>query len=143
MSLEQVEITKAIVAALATLGVASLGLFGVVISSRKPSKDKPPVAGDTGKALDSFNGTQNEFMALVIADNKTQREELHDLREAVESIKKHQDTFLGAVRRYLIKLATAWSSDNGPMPWPDDSDFQILEETLPNWRGATTTRKDS
>jgi hypothetical protein len=136
VSFDQVEITKAVLAALATLGVAALGLFGVIISSRKPSKAKPPTTTDTGKALDSFNGTQNEFMALVIADNKTQREELHELRAAVESIKKHQDTFLGAVRRYLIKLATAWNSTDGPMPWPDDPDFQILEETLPNWRGT-------
>lgn len=134
MSPETVEVAKAVIAALATLGVAILGVVGVVISSRKPSKDKPPAIDNAGHKLDQFNGTQNEFMALVISDNKTQREELAELRLAVESIKKHQDTFLGAVRRYLIKLAHAWGTTDEPMPWPDDPDFQILEETLPKWR---------
>lgn len=136
MNPEQVEIAKAMLAALATLGVAGLGLVGVVISSKKTSKDKPPVTTD-GHRLDHFNGTQNEFMALVIADNKSQREKLEKLESTVESIKLHQDTFLGAVRRYLMKLAEAWGTVEGPMPWPDETDFHILEDTLPNWRGNT------
>jgi len=135
VSPDQVDIAKAILAAMATVTVAGLGLLGVVISSRKPSKDKPPFIDDAGRKLDQFNGTQNEFMALVISDNKTQRQELSELRQAVESIKAHQDTFLGAVRRYLMKLAAAWDTSAGPMPWPDETDFQILEETLPKWRG--------
>lgn len=141
MSPDQVEIAKAVLAALATLGVAALGLFGVILSSRKPSKDKPPLGGDPGHALNTFNGTQNEFMALVIADNRTQREELAELKQTVDSIKQHQDSFLGAVRRYLMKLATAWGLE-GPMPWPDDTDYHILEETLPTWRGETARKEE-
>ena len=141
MSPEQVDLAKAVLAALATLGVAALGLLGVVISSRKPSKDKPPV-GDTAHVLDTFNGTQNEFMSLVIADNKTQREELAELKKSVDSIRRHQDTFSHAVRRYLEKLASSWGIDRGPMPWPDATDFHLLEETLPNWRGENE-RKDN
>ena len=137
MNPEQVEITKAILASLATVAVAALGLVGGVLSSKKTSKDKLPVVkDDAGNRLDAFNGTQNEFMALVIADNKTQREELAELRTAVEAIRQHQDRFLGAVRRYLIKLASAWDASGGPMPWPDEQDFQILEATLPKWRGS-------
>ena len=137
MNPEQVEITKAILASLATVAVAALGLVGVVLSSKKTSKDKLPVVrDDAGNRLDTFNGTQNEFMALVIADNKTQREELAELRLAVEAIRKHQDRFLGAIRRYLIKLASAWDTSGGPMPWPDEQDFQTLEEILPKWRGT-------
>ena len=141
MSTENVEILKAVLAALATIAVAALSLFGVVLSARRPSKTKVPVGGDTGHKLDSFNGTQNEFMALVIADNKTQREELHELKQTVESIKQHQDSFLGAVRRYLVKLAHAWGTAS-TMPFPDDNDFRILEETLPDWRGTANKRKE-
>jgi hypothetical protein len=133
LSPEQVEIIKAVLATIATLGVAALGTWGVIRQAQKPSKDKVAVQGDTGTRLDSFNGTQNEFMALVIADNKTQRDKLLRLEATVESIKVHQDTFMGAVRRYILKLATAWT--DGPMPWPDEEDFQILEETLPKRRG--------
>lgn len=136
MSPEAVEIFKAVAAAVATVFTALLVFFGVVVSSRKPSTLKPPT-GDTGKALEQFNGTQNEFMALVVADNaalragqERQEARIKELGETVESIKEHQETFLGAVRRYLMKLAQAWGLDT-PMPWPDEDDFHILEDTLP------------
>lgn len=146
MSPETIEILKALLATAGTLGVAALGLAGVIYSSRRPSRTKPPT-GNTGKALDEFNGTQNEFMSLVIADNKTLRETMNGLEEKVtraldevSSVKRHQETFLGAVRRYLMKLATAWVGPD-PMPWPDEGDFHILEITLPN-RGSDN-RKES
>lgn len=126
---EEIEVLKAIIAAAGTILVAYIGYLGVRASARKPSKDKPPV-GDTAKPLQEFNGTQNEFMALVIADNADLRGQLVELKVTVESIKDHQESFLGAVRRYLMKLATAWVGPD-PMPWPDDADFHILEETLP------------
>ena len=128
MSPENAEILKAVIATLGTIAVAGLGLWGVILSSRKPSKDKPPTSSN---GLEGFNGTQNEFMALVIADNKDLRTQMGDLRGTVNDIKDHQENFLGAVRRYLMKLATAWRGPE-PMPWPDDADFHILEETLPS-----------
>jgi len=137
MSPENVELLKALVATGGTIGVAIIGLLGVMYSSKKPSKTKPPT-GDTGKALEHFTGTQNEFMSLVIADNKALRESMKSMEEKiaqavddVSSVKHHQETFLGAVRRYLMKLATAWSGPH-PMPWPDDEDLLILEQTLPD-----------
>lgn len=134
-----VEITKAVVAGLATIIVAGLSLLGIMYQARKPSKTKPPV-GETGPALETFNGTQNEFMALVVADNKDLRQQMGELKTIVTEVKEHQENFLGAVRRYLMKLASAWGQP-GPMPWPDDNDFHILEDTLPN-RGGTITRRD-
>jgi hypothetical protein len=140
-----VEIVKAIVASVSTIVVAALALLGVIYQARKPSRTKPPESSSsstTGQALEAFNGTQNEFMALVIADNKTMRIEMTAMKETVEGIKKHQDTFLGAVRRYLMKLASAWDN-SGPMPWPDENDFHILEDTLPSRpAGGTIKRKD-
>ena len=142
LSPEMIEILNAAIAAFATLGVAGLALIGVIYQARKPSKDKPPT-GDTGKALNEFNGTQNEFMALVIADNATLRKQMGELTSVVDQIKDHQDSFLGAVRRYLMKLATAWIGPE-PMPWPDDNDFHILEDTLPGRpSGGTVLRKES
>jgi len=145
--LMDIEVLKAGIAAIATICVAALGLYGVIKQSQKPSSTKPPT-GDTGKALEGFNGTQNEFMALVVADNKSMREEMGSLKasvnralEELEEVKKHSETFLGAVRRYLMKLASAWG-ETGPMPWPDDNDFHILEDTLPN-RRRDIERKDS
>lgn len=130
MSTDQVEIIKAVVAALATVITALFVLLGVIYQTRKPSTTKPPVVGDTGKALEQFNGTQNEFMALVIADNKGLRTELETVKSMVTEIKTHQDNFINAVKRYLVKLAASWP---GPehMPWPDDEDFPILEDMLP------------
>lgn len=137
-----VEIWKAVIGAVATITVAALGLYGVIRSARKPSNTKPP-EGKTGPALETFNGTQNEFMALVVADNKDLRQQMVDLKSSVESIKQHNETFFGAVRRYILKLATAWGQP-GPMPWPDDNDFHILEDTLPSRpAGGTIARKES
>lgn len=146
MSAEAVEIIKAVAAALATVLTAVFVFLGVVYSSRKTSNTKKPVAEnpDTGKALTEFNGTQNEFMALVIADNaalragqnrqdqvlKEQNQTIDELKDMVESIKLHQDNFLSAVRRYLEKIALAWKVSD-TMPWPDEEDFHILEDTLP------------
>lgn len=135
------EVIKAIIGAMATVAVAALGLYGVIRQASKPSKTKPPVGEGTGPALEQFNGTQNEFMALVVADNKDLRSQMGELKSAVDSIKEHQETFLGAVRRYLMKLASAWGQP-GPMPWPDDNDFHILEDTLPT-RRSNLERKDS
>lgn len=143
------EVFKALIGALATVIVAALGLYGVIRSAKKPSATKPP-EGNTGPALEQFNGTQNEFMALVVADNRILREgqeaqkaEMAILKESVESIKLHNETFFGAVRRYILKLATAWG-EPGPMPWPDDNDFHILEDTLPGRSaGKTIARKEN
>jgi len=140
------EIIKAIIASLGTVTVAAIVLVGTFISSQKPSKSKPPT-GDT-RPLAEFNGTQNEFMALVIRDNTDLREQLggqidtlDELKRTVDSIKTHQETFMGAVRRYLMKLATAWAGPT-PMPWPDDADFHILEETLPAGRRMTINEEN-
>jgi hypothetical protein len=142
-----VEVLKAVIGALATVAVAALGLYGVIKSAQKPSRTKPP-EGNTSGALENFNGTQNEFMALVVSDNKSLRDGQTELTRKVEQaleelaeVKRHSETFLGAVRRYLMKLATAWGNP-GPMPWPDDNDFHILEDTLPN-RSRDIERKDS
>ena len=126
-----IEVMKAIIGAAATVAVAALGLYGVIHSASKPSKTKPPTGNTGPQALQTFSGTQNEFMALVITDNKTMREEIHGLRGSVEEIKEHQETFVAAVRRYLTKLASAWGHE-AAMPWPDENDFHLLEDTLPN-----------
>lgn len=134
------EIIKALLATVATLIVGAMTLAGVILSSRKPSTTKPPKSTN----LQEFNGTQNQFMALVIADNADLRKRMEEQREistnqeiklnevalALDGIKVHQNNFLAAVRRYLMKLASAWVGPD-PMPWPDDVDFHILEETLP------------
>lgn len=143
MSPEQVEIFKAIAGAIATILAAVLAVTGVIYAASRPSKIKPPVP--QGGLPAEFNGTQNEFMALVVADNRDLREGqerqnkvladqnrvIDELKAMVESIKDHQDQFLFAVRRYLMKLASEWP---GPekMPWPDEEDFHILEDTLPS-----------
>lgn len=138
------EIVKAALASLATVLVAGFVLLGTIISSKKPSKDKPPTGAGH---LSEFSGTQNEFMALVVRDNKELRDRqavldelMQELKLTVDSIKVHQETFMGAVRRYLMKLATAWAGP-GAMPWPDDADFHILEETLPAANLARDTTK--
>lgn len=146
-SSEAVEIAKAIIAVIGTLGVAGLAFMGVVYQSRKPSKTKLPV-GDTTTALERFDGNQNEFMTLVIADNRSLRNDINDLNdkfdkisEELEDVRRNSETFVTAVRRYLYKLASAWGQ-GGPMPWPDDNDFHILEDALPN-RTGIIERKDN
>lgn len=129
--LQDVEVLKAVIGAIATITVAALSLYGVIRAAQRPSRTKPPVEGDTGKALQEFNGTQNEFMALVIADNTDLRGQLQQVKDMVEKIQEHQNQFIGAVRRYLMKLAHAWPGP-GYMPPPDDEDFHILEDTLPS-----------
>lgn len=130
------EVVKALIGGLATILVAALGLYGVIRQASKPSRTKPPTT--TGpQTLQTFSGTQNEFMALVIADNKTLRENqegqnrvMEELKETVGEIKEHQDKFVAAVQRYLIRLAAAWGHES-TMPWPEEDDFHLLEDTLP------------
>lgn len=129
----------ALPAMLTLVGVAITALFAFLASRARKS---PPVV-DEPKAppspLANFSGTQNEFMALVIADNAAIRAELAGVRVEVEGLRTElqearslHGAFERAVRRYLELLASQWPGPD-PMPWPESDDLAVLERTLPRY----------
>ncbi|MBY0397390.1 MAG: hypothetical protein K2X91_13125, partial [Thermoleophilia bacterium] len=139
----------AVPAVLTLVGVAITALFAFLASR---ARKNPPAIVDEPKVapspLANFSGTQNEFMALVIADNAAIRSELGDVKREVESLRTElqearsiHGAFERAVRRYLELLAGVWPGPD-PMPWPDSDDIAVLERTLPRWgRGRNGQRK--
>ena len=135
-------------ALLTLVGVSITALFAFLASrARKspPAVDEPKVAPSP---LANFSGTQNEFMALVIADNAAIRSELATVRTEVEGLRTElqqarsvHGAFERAVRRYLELLAGVWPGPE-PMPWPESDDLAVLERTLPRYgRGRNGHRK--
>jgi hypothetical protein len=125
-------------ATLTFLGVVIAALFAFLASRARKT---PPPASDEPKAppspLASFSGTQNEFMALVIADNTAIRTELGLVKQDVARLSNELDAarsshgaFERAVRRYLELLASAWIGPD-PMPWPESDDLAVLDRALP------------
>lgn len=127
-------------ASLTALGVIVTALFAYLASRarKNPPPDEPePKAAPS--PLASFSGTQNEFMALVIADNAAIRSDVATLQAKVRSLESdlatardQHSTFERAVRRYLELLAREWPGPS-PMPWPDAGDLGTLERVLPRW----------
>lgn len=127
-----------ITGAFATLGIIAAGILARVgLHPKTPTKD--PDSKHTGDdvLLSTYSGEQNDFMHLVIEDSKTLHARLDKFEGLVEQLQKERTTLIGAFTRYITKLTRAWGS-GGTMPYPDDDDVKILEETLPaNWRNQT------
>lgn len=134
-------------AALTLLGVSVTDLFAFLASRARKT---PPAPVDEPKVppspLASFSGTQNEFMALVIADNAAIRAELAGVRVEVEGLRTElqearslHGAFERAVRRYLELLASVWAGPE-PMPWPESDDLAVLDRALPRQGRARNGR---
>lgn len=137
----------ALPAVLTLLGVSITALFAFLASRARKS---PPALAEEPKVapspLASFSGTQNEFMALVIADNAAIRSELATVRLEVEGLRGElqeartiHGAFERAVRRYLELLAGIWPGPD-PMPWPESDDLAVLERTLPRYGRGRNAR---
>lgn len=121
----------------AFLGILVTAIAARVFSHPKTPKVDPDLSRNkTESVLSSYTGDQNDFIRLVIHDSKDIHERLAQLDEVVDRMKKERHQFLGAVGRYISKLSLAWGNpNNSKMPYPDENDFSLLEETLPvNWR---------
>lgn len=142
------DLNVAVPAALTLVGVAVTAVFAYLASR---ARNAPPPAEPEAQALPSplakFSGTQNEFMALVIADNAAIRVELAGVKTEVEKLRGElqearsaHGAFERAVRRYLELLAGAWPGPES-MPWPDSDDLAVLERTLPRYGRRGNTRQ--
>ena len=121
--------------AFALFGIITAGYFAKAGSKPKIPKEDPDANHPaTQSLLASYTGEQNAFMHLVIEDSKTVHERLDKFEVIVDQMKKERTQLIGAFTRYINKLVSAWGS-GGKMPYPDEEDFKILEETLPSdWR---------
>ena len=127
----------------AFLGILVTAIAARVFSHpRTPKVDPDATRNKMDSVLATYTGDQNEFIRLVIHDSKDIHERLAQLDEVVDRMKKERHQFLGAVGRYISKLSQVWGSTNElKMPYPDDADFTLLEETLPaNWRRNSTNK---
>lgn len=101
---------------------------------KTPTVDPDSKHTGTESLLSTYSGEQNDFMHLVIEDSKAVHERLDKFEGIVEHMKRERTQLIGAFARYISKLVRAWGG-GGTMPYPDDEDFKILEETLPaDWR---------
>lgn len=101
-----------------------------ISESEKNEQSKPVVPATP---LSKFSGTQNEFMELVIRDNAELRSRVDSVERAQQAEAARHADFRRAVRRYLTRLASDWPGPDA-MPWPDEADITILEDTLPRFR---------
>lgn len=135
------DVISTVVITAGTVLVALITALFAWVSSRGRAKVKPDDAPLVPPSpLANFSGTQNEFMALVIADNQELRDQINGLSSRVRAAERtledalgHHSQFQVAVRRYLEQLASSWP---GPatMPWPSEADLGLLEQTLPRFR---------
>lgn len=130
----------------AVIIAASITAVGAIVASviafvrtRRTPKVKPARPDVSPSPLAEFSGTQNEFTQLVMKDNADLRTQLGALAADVAEIKATQaderkaaNSYRGAMRRYLQKIQNAWRGP-APMPLPDDADFDLLSQTLPNF----------
>lgn len=144
-SLTQIYVTG--ITALTTILVAIVGIYSAHhISNPRTPKEDPDNSGRRKKnksVLASYSGDQNEFISLVIQDSKELHARLDRNEKIVEQLKKDREAIVGAFGRYIAKLAKAWGGDrNTKMPYPDDEDLAILEDTLPaDWRHRINLRR--
>jgi hypothetical protein len=120
----------------ATITAVATVIAAIIASRRSNAR---PKSSAPLEPLSTFSGTQNEFTALVIADNKQLREDQAALEKRVGSIettiadeRKAANAYRAAMRRYLQKILDGWRSPE-PMPLPDDADMELLSQTLPNF----------
>lgn len=127
-------------------GITALGaIFGSIIAYRRSRRAPSPVAAPPivdPSPLASFSGTQNEFTELVMKDNADLRTQLGELAIDVRGIKNDladeraaANAYRSAMRRYLAKILAAWGIAP-TMPLPDNDDFDLLSQTLPNFPRA-------
>lgn len=131
----------ALIASAATIVVAIIGLIGATIrANRKPDTvPAPPSTPSALPQLAAFNGTQVEFLELVVKRHNELDAKYESLTKEFEKEKARTDRFQGAVSRYLQLLAQAWPGP-GKMPQPDEADIDVLGETLP-WARSRRRQK--
>jgi hypothetical protein len=132
-------ITQIEVAGITALSLIIVALVGIFSARRythpREVPENDPDEGTTHvSALASYSGDQNEFIALVIKDSKDLHERMDTMSKQITVLQQERTAVVGAFGRYVMKLALAWGS-GGKMPYPDDDDMALLEETLPvDWR---------
>jgi hypothetical protein len=132
----EAQVQIAVISAAGTILVTLLSVWGArkAIHPKTPKNDPDANMPPNPSLLSAYSGEQNEFIRLVIADSKTLHAKVDKMEGIVEALKKDRQIFIGAVARYITKLANAWGS-GGKMPYPDTEDMSLLEETLPaDWR---------
>lgn len=129
------QVQTAMITAISTVLVALVGVFSArrYIHPKTPKKD-PDVKTGPEPTLAAYSGDQNEFIALVIKDSKDLHERIDSMSDKIDQMRNERTAVIGAFGRYVMKLALSWGS-GGQMPYPDEEDMALLEETLPaDWR---------
>lgn len=130
------EITGAVALLVAVIGSIGAKRF---THPKTPKQDPDQFRNKNQSLLSTYSGEQNEFIRMVIADSKDMHDKLDKLDDVVEQMRRDRTQFIGAVGRYINKLVAAWGS-GGKMPYPDNEDMALLEETLPaDWRRRNRT----
>jgi hypothetical protein len=146
------ELLETIAGPVATVLAASVPVALTLLLTRKPVKVAAPTV-DVGEGEEPFRGTNAEMMGMMWRDWKTVTKTAADAEakaalaqqvaaEAKETadaaladareIREQYGNLVGAIQRYLRKIANAWHSRfDTPFPPPDDEDFEILKHALP------------
>lgn len=137
------QFNAALITAAASIVVAILVLVGVILRINHPAP--PPAAPrNTPTALPplaAFNGTQVEFLELVVKRHNELDAKYTKLSADFDEEKQQREKFQGAVSRYLQLLSAAWPGP-GKMPAPDQGDMDILGDTLPWVRNSRRRMRD-
>lgn len=134
ITMQEAQVQIAFITGVVTLvGILLTTIGAKLFTSPKTPKTDPDINRQEVAPipLSKYTGEQNDFIRLVMQDSEELHKKLDNIEKSVEQMRKERHKFLGAVGRYIAKLSASWGS-GGKMPYPDDADFVLLEETLPH-----------
>jgi len=136
------DVNVALIYASATIVAALLTLAGIMVSvlRSRPVPGKAPDGPTTLPHPSKFDGTQVEFLELVVRRHNELDAKYTTLDATFEAEKQRREKYEGAVARYMRKLYESWPGP-GKMPAPDDEDSAILDESLPWSRKSKGARR--
>lgn len=136
----EAQVQATAITAVSAVVVALVGIVGARLATHPKTPKKDPDRKSAHESLlTSYSGEQNEFIKLVIEDSKFLHARLDEHEAEITKLKTDRVLLIGAFGRYITKLANSWGS-GGKMPYPDEEDISLLEETLPaDWRRRSKT----
>lgn len=134
LTMQEAQVQIALITGLVTLlGILLTAIGAKLFTNPKTPKTDPDINRQE-IPLSKYTGEQNDFIRLVMTDSEELHKKMDRLEKAVDDLRKERHRFLSAVGRYILKISMSWGTED-KMPFPDEADFSLLEETLPhNWR---------
>lgn len=118
-----------------------------VIATRK-SKRSREVDDEESEAVERYVADPGQFVKDILESNrqyadevKAYRNEVNGLRQELEDMRVKERTRLAALARWFIDIANKFTEHGIEMPYPRESDREILADIIPFALEATQPRR--